>query len=97
MQQSEPKLSILVHGRLSRHMAAGLRYEEELDMRFHNSLAAAVIVAVAPVAAHAEAGDPGARVTAYDDAIIAIMKQKLGLAARVERFRGWYANIMICR
>jgi len=41
----------------------------------------------APVAAQAQVGDPAAaRIGAYDDAVIGIMKAKLGTAARVDRF-----------
>jgi phospholipid transport system substrate-binding protein len=40
----------------------------------------------APMAAHAEAADPAARAGAYDDAVIAVMKGKLSLAARAEKF-----------
>lgn len=41
-----------------------------------------------PVVAHAEAGDPAARIGAYDDAVIGVMKAKLGTAARADRFEG---------
>jgi phospholipid transport system substrate-binding protein len=47
---------------------------------------AALLAAAIPVVAHAGAGDPAARVGAYDDAVIAIMKAKLGTAARADRF-----------
>jgi phospholipid transport system substrate-binding protein len=47
----------------------------------------AVLIGLAiPVAARAEAGDPAARIGAYDDAVIAIMKAKLGTAVRADRF-----------
>lgn len=49
-------------------------------------LAAALIVAATPAAIHAQAADPGAHIGGYDDAVVAIMKQKLGLPARVDRF-----------
>jgi phospholipid transport system substrate-binding protein len=39
-----------------------------------------------PVVAHAEPGDPAARIGAYDDAVIGVMKAKLGTAARADRF-----------
>ncbi len=49
-------------------------------------LAAALILA-APAAAQAQAGDPAAaRIGAYDEAVIGIMKAKLGTAARADRF-----------
>jgi phospholipid transport system substrate-binding protein len=47
---------------------------------------AALIALASPVAVHAEAADPVARATAYDDAVIGVMKAKLGLAARADRF-----------
>ena len=47
---------------------------------------AALLAAAIPVIAHAETGDPAARIGAYDDAVIAIMKAKLGTAARADRF-----------
>jgi phospholipid transport system substrate-binding protein len=50
------------------------------------SLAFALLLAT-PIAAQAQAVDPAAaRVDAYDDAVIAIMKAKLGTAARADRF-----------
>lgn len=50
------------------------------------SFAFALLLA-APAAVQAQAGDPAAvRVGAYDDAVIGIMKAKLGTAARVDRF-----------
>jgi phospholipid transport system substrate-binding protein len=55
-------------------------------MRFHKGLAAALAFVSTPAAIHAQAVDPGAHIAAYDDAIVAIMKQKLGLSARVDRF-----------
>jgi phospholipid transport system substrate-binding protein len=55
-------------------------------MRFHSGLAATLAFAALPAAVHAQAADPGARIGAYDDAVIAIMKQKLGLSARLDRF-----------
>ncbi len=52
-----------------------------------SKLFAAALAALAiPVAAHAEASDPAARIDAYDDAVIAIMKAKLALPARADRF-----------
>lgn len=47
---------------------------------------AALMMLAAPVVAHAEAGDPAARIGAYDDAVIGVMKAKLGTAARADRF-----------
>jgi phospholipid transport system substrate-binding protein len=59
---------------------------EELEMRSREGLAAACIFACAPAAIHAQVADPAAHIGAYDDAVIAIMKQKLGLRARADRF-----------
>ncbi len=47
---------------------------------------AALLAAAVPAVAHAQATDPAARISAYDDAVIAVMKAKLGMAARTERF-----------
>jgi len=47
---------------------------------------AALMTLAVPVVAHAEAGDPAARIGAYDDAVIGVMKAKLGTAARADRF-----------
>jgi phospholipid transport system substrate-binding protein len=48
---------------------------------------AALIALAAPVAVQAQAGDPAvARIGAYDDAVIAVMKAKLGTAARADKF-----------
>jgi phospholipid transport system substrate-binding protein len=55
-------------------------------MRFNHGLAAALAFAASPAALHAEAGDPASRLGTYDDGIVAIMKQKLALPARQERF-----------
>jgi phospholipid transport system substrate-binding protein len=47
----------------------------------------ALLALAVPAAVQAEAGDPAAsRIGAYDEAVIGIMKAKLGTAARVERF-----------
>ena len=46
----------------------------------------ALMTLAVPVVAHAEAGDPAARIGAYDDAVIGVMKAKLGTAARADRF-----------
>lgn len=54
-------------------------------MRFIHGLTVALAV-VAPAAVHAQAADPAARLAAYDDAVVAVMKQKLGLSARLDRF-----------
>ena len=51
------------------------------------SFAVAFLAMAAPAAAQAQAGDPAAaRIGAYDEAVIAIMKAKLGTAARADRF-----------
>jgi phospholipid transport system substrate-binding protein len=47
---------------------------------------AALIALSAPIAAQAGSADPAGRAAAYDDAVIGVMKAKLGLAARAERF-----------
>lgn len=57
-------------------------------MMFRN-LAAALSLTVTAIAApaHAQAAvDPAARIAAYNDGIVGIMKAKLGLAARKDRF-----------
>jgi phospholipid transport system substrate-binding protein len=54
-----------------------------LTPRFITALAVG-IVAVAP--AHAQQMDPAARIGAYHDGIVAIMKAKLGFEARRDRF-----------
>ena len=51
------------------------------------SFAVAFLAMAAPAAAQAQASDPAAaRIGAYDEAVIAIMKAKLGTAARADRF-----------
>ena len=54
----------------------------------------AVAFVVTPVAVHAQATDPAARIAAYDQAVLGIMKGHLGLAARTGAFesvvRGYY-------
>lgn len=55
-------------------------------MRFDHGAAILFAVAAIPMAAHAQAADPAARLGAYNDSVVAIMKQKLGLAARLDRF-----------
>lgn len=47
---------------------------------------AATIIAAVPVAAQAQAADPAATMAAYNDSVIAIMKAKLPIEARVARF-----------
>lgn len=47
---------------------------------------AALMTLAVPAVAQAEAGDPAARIGAYDDAVIGVMKAKLGTAARADRF-----------
>lgn len=47
---------------------------------------AALLAATIPAVAQAQASDPAARIGAYDDAVIAVMKAKLGTAARADRF-----------
>jgi len=47
---------------------------------------AALLTLAAPVAAQAQANDPAGRIGAYDEAVIGVMKAKLGLAARADRF-----------
>ena len=42
----------------------------------------ALMTLAVPVVAQAQAGEPAARIGAYDDAVIGVMKAKLGLAAR---------------
>ena len=50
------------------------------------TIAAALVLAI-PAVAQAQAGDPAAaRIGAYDDGVIAVMKAKLGTAARADRF-----------
>jgi phospholipid transport system substrate-binding protein len=46
----------------------------------------AALIACSSIAAHAEAADPVSRIGAYDDAVIGVMKARLGLAARADRF-----------
>lgn len=46
----------------------------------------ALIALAMPAAAHAQAADPAGRISAYDDAVIGVMKAKLGTAARADRF-----------
>jgi phospholipid transport system substrate-binding protein len=55
---------------------------------FIRSVAAtlALTVAIAAAPAQAQSADPVARIGAYNDGIIAIMKQRLALAARKDRF-----------
>jgi phospholipid transport system substrate-binding protein len=43
-------------------------------------------LALAPAAVHAQAADPAAAMTAYNDGVIAIMKAKLPIDGRVTRF-----------
>lgn len=45
-----------------------------------------VAIVVAPVASYAQAADPAATMAAYNDGVIAIMKAKLPIEARVSRF-----------
>lgn len=47
---------------------------------------AALMTLAVPFVAHAEASDPAARIGAYDEAVIGVMKAKLGTAARADRF-----------
>jgi phospholipid transport system substrate-binding protein len=47
---------------------------------------AALMMAAMPAVAHAEASDPAGRISAYDDAVIGVMKAKLGTAARADKF-----------
>jgi phospholipid transport system substrate-binding protein len=47
---------------------------------------AALMTLAVPFAAQAEASDPAARIGAYDEAVIGVMKAKLGTAARADRF-----------
>ncbi|WBO23004.1 ABC transporter substrate-binding protein [Sphingomonas abietis] len=47
---------------------------------------AALFLATIPAVAQAQASDPAARIGAYDDAVIAVMKAKLATAARADRF-----------
>jgi phospholipid transport system substrate-binding protein len=49
-------------------------------------LSALAILAAIPAMVQAQASDPIARIGAYNDAIISVMKAKLGLAARAARF-----------
>ncbi|WP_246331947.1 ABC transporter substrate-binding protein [Sphingomonas chungangi] len=46
----------------------------------------ALMTLAAPAVAHADASEPAARIGAYDDAVIGVMKAKLGTAARADRF-----------
>lgn len=56
-------------------------------MIFRNAAAALSLGTILVAPAHAEpAVDPAGRIGAYDDGIVAIMKQKLGLEARKDRF-----------
>ena len=47
---------------------------------------AVLLAAAIPATAHGETGDPAARIGTYDAAVIAVMKAKLGTAARAARF-----------
>lgn len=47
---------------------------------------AALLTFAVPAVAHAEATYPAGRIAAYDDAVIGVMKAKLGTAARADRF-----------
>lgn len=49
-------------------------------------LLALAAMPLAPVAAQAQAADPAARVAAYNDQVVAIMKARLPLAQRTDRF-----------
>lgn len=49
-------------------------------------LLAFAVPAATPAAVQAQASDPVVRIGAYNDAIIAVMKAKLGLSARAARF-----------
>jgi phospholipid transport system substrate-binding protein len=53
---------------------------------FNFRLSAVFAVLFVPAAVHAEANDPVVRISAYNDAVLGIMKQRLGLAARAGRF-----------
>lgn len=56
-------------------------------MRFRFPLSLALAAAISSAAgAQAQQADPVARIAAYDDAVIAVMKQKLGATVRAERF-----------
>jgi len=46
----------------------------------------ALVTLAVPAVVQAQASEPAARIGAYDDAVIQVMKAKLGLAARAERF-----------
>jgi phospholipid transport system substrate-binding protein len=53
---------------------------------YKTRIAAALALMAIPAAAQAEPGDSAGRIGAYNDAVIAIMKAKLPLPARAERF-----------
>jgi phospholipid transport system substrate-binding protein len=60
--------------------------EDITTVTFNARLSAALAFALVPAAAHAEANDPAARMAAYNNSVLEIMKQRLGLSARVDRF-----------
>ena len=50
-------------------------------------LALAALAIVMPAALHAQAADPAAQaIAAYDDGVIAVMKARLPLTGRIDRF-----------
>ena len=53
---------------------------------YKTRIAAALALMAIPAAAQAEPGDSAGRIGAYNDTVIAIMKAKLPLPARAERF-----------
>ncbi len=55
-------------------------------MTYKTRMAAAFALMAIPAAVQAEPGDSAARMGAYNDAVIAIMKAKLPLPARADRF-----------
>jgi phospholipid transport system substrate-binding protein len=55
-------------------------------MLFRTPAIALAVAVAAASPAHAQQSEPAARIDAYNDGIVAIMKQKLGFAARRDRF-----------
>jgi phospholipid transport system substrate-binding protein len=54
--------------------------------RFAAVWASALMLAATPAMVRAEPGDPAQRIGGYDEAVIGVMKAKLGLPARADRF-----------
>jgi phospholipid transport system substrate-binding protein len=54
--------------------------------RFAAVLASALMLGATPAMVRAEPGDPAQRISGYDEAVIGVMKAKLSLPARADRF-----------